>query len=191
MIDNVAGFAQPTVILTGGEPLLRNDVYDLAAHAAGRKLRVVLATCGTVLDDASAERLADSGVAMISVSLDGATARTHDAFRGREGAFEAAMRGIDSAKRAGLAFQVNTTVTRDNVQELPAILELAAGVGARTFNPFLLVPAGRGQGLADQALSAEQYEQTLTWLADRQGFGMEIRVTCARTFSASCVSAAL
>jgi radical SAM protein with 4Fe4S-binding SPASM domain len=180
LIDNVAGFARPTVILTGGEPLLRDDVYDIAAHATGRNLRVVLATCGAVLDDASAKRLVDSGVAAISVSLDGAAAESHDAFRGQEGAFEAAMRGIDSAKRAGLVFQVNTTVTRGNVQELPATLELAAALGAGTFNPFLLVPTGRGQGLAEEALSAEQYEQTLTWLADRRGCGgMEIRVTCA------------
>jgi radical SAM protein with 4Fe4S-binding SPASM domain len=180
LIDSIASFARPMVILTGGEPLLRPDVYALAAHAAGRGLRVVLATCGALLDDASAKRLIDSGVSAISISLDGATAASHDAIRGQEGAFAAAMRGIESAKRAGLAFQINTTVTRDNRDELPAILELAARLGAKTFNPFLFVPAGRGRRLADLTLSAAEYEQVLSWLAERQDrSGIPIRVTCA------------
>jgi radical SAM protein with 4Fe4S-binding SPASM domain len=180
LIDNIASIWRPMVILTGGEPLLRPDVYAIAAHAAAKGLRVVLATCGAPLDDAAARRLIDSGVTAISISLDGARAPSHDAFRGQEGAFAAAMRGIESAKRAGLAFQINTTVTRDNRDELPAILELAARLGAKTFNPFLFVPAGHGRRMADRTLAAAEYEQVLSWLAQRQDRGgIPIRVTCA------------
>lgn len=180
VLESLAGFARPTVILTGGEPLLRDDIADIAACASKLHLRVVLATCGALLDDAAASRLARAGVAAISVSLDGATAACHDAFRDQQGAFAAALGGIEAARRAGLPFQINTTVTRRNVAELGAILELAAKLGAKTFNPFLLVPTGRGRQLASEALSAEEYERTLNWLAEQQARGeVPIRVTCA------------
>ncbi len=182
VLDNLAGFAHPMVILTGGEPLLREDVADIAAHATGLGLRVVLATCGALLDEDAAKGLARAGVAAIAVSLDGATAASHDAFRGLEGgwAFPAALAGIEATRRAGLPFQINTTVTGENVAELPAILDLAVKLGAKTFNPFLLVPTGRGAALAAEALSAEEHERTLNWLADIQARGdIAVRVTCA------------
>ncbi len=175
--------AQPPpliLILTGGEPLLRPDVYELAARGTQLGLRVVLATCGSLLDDATVSRLLAAGVRRVSISLDGASAETHDAFRGVPGAFDGAMRGIAAARRGGLEFQVNTTVTRDNRDELPAILDLARRLGAVTFNPFLLVPTGRGREMADRELSPTDYERTLAWLSDREDdAGLPIRVTCA------------
>jgi len=180
LLDNVASFAKPIVILTGGEPLLRSDIFDIASYATGAGLRVVMASCGATIDDEAAAKIVRSGIRCLSISLDGATAESHDALRGVDGAFAQALRGIESARRAGLDFQVNTTVSKDNRDELPAILDLAARLGASVFNPFLLVPTGRARQLADRELSAEQYEQTLRWLAgrqDREGIG--IRVTCA------------
>jgi len=192
LLENIASFARPIIILTGGEPLLRPDIFDLAAHARDLGLPVALATCGTALDERvstgdstwrAAERLAGSGVRHISISLDGASAESHDAIRGVPGAFEAAVGGIEAAKRAGLAFQINTTVARHNVEEVPAILELAVSLGASVFNPFLFVPTGRGREIADEELSADQYEETLTWLADQRGRReTRIRVTCAPQF---------
>jgi len=171
LLDNIAAFARPTIILTGGEPLLRGDVEEIARGATQRGLRVVLATCGGLLDDERVARLKQAGVQCVSISLDGATSRTHDAFRGREGAFAAALTGIAALQRGGLCFQINTTVTLLNHEELPALLALAERLGAVTFNPFLLVPTGRGVELAGQELSAEQYEQTLVWLARQQRVG--------------------
>jgi heme b synthase len=180
VLDNIASFAKPIIILTGGEPMLRADIYDIAVHAIGLGLPVVMAPCGMLLDDAAAERIIRSGIKAISISLDGATAESHDAFRGVPGAFDGALRGIEAAKRAGLAFQINTTVTRHNIAELPAILDLSVRLGAKTFNPFLLVPTGRGKALADQEISPSQYEETLRWLAGQQNRGdIQIRVTCA------------
>lgn len=179
LLDSIAAFARPILILTGGEPMLREDLCDIAARARQAGMRPVLATCGALLDDESAGRVARAGVEAVSVSLDGATANSHDAFRGLRGAFEAGLRGIHSARRAGLRVQVNTTVTRDNVAELPAILELAAALGAAVFNPFFLVPTGRGAGLAHRQLSAEEYEESLHWLAGLEHPGIHTRVTCA------------
>ena len=180
LLDSIAAMAKPIIILTGGEPLLRADICDIAARAVALGLRCVLATCGAPLDDAMAGRIKAAGVEHISVSIDGASAETHDEFRGVEGAFESALRGIEAAKRAGVGFQINTTVTAGNVGELDDIRRLAIELGASVFNPFLLVPTGRGKQLAGMALSAEQYEQTLHRLAAMQADGeIPIRVTCA------------
>jgi len=188
LLEAIAAMAKPTIILTGGEPLERKDVFDLARHARGLGLGVVLASCGLSISDEAAQRMAEAGIEAISISLDGATAASHDAFRGAAGAFEAARRGIEAIKRAGIPFQINTTVARHNVAELPDILKMAARLGAVTFNPFLLVPTGRGRALADQELSAEEYERTLRWLADEAApksgpipgrRDIKIRVTCA------------
>ena len=180
LLDNIASFAKPIIILTGGEPMLRPDIYDIAAYATDLGLRVVMAPCGALIDDESAAKIVRSGIRHISISLDGATAAGHDAFRGVEGAFAASLHGIEAAKRAHLGFQINTTITQHNLDELPAILELAVQLGATVFNPFLLVPTGRGKQLADMEISPEDYESTLRYLAGQQARDdIGIRVTCA------------
>ncbi len=180
MLDNVAGFARPIMILTGGEPMVREDIYEIAAYGDQLGLRMVMAPCGAMVDEISIEKMKQAGIQCISISLDGAAAASHDAFRGVPGAFDTAIRAIDVARRHGMPFQINTTITRDNRDELPELLRLAEELGAVTFNPFLLVPTGRGKDLAEMELSPEQYEQTLAWLADQEGqTAIQMRVTCA------------
>jgi len=180
LLENIASFARPTIILTGGEPMLRPDVYDLADHARRLGLPVVMAPCGKFVDDAAVARMKAAGIRCISISIDGSAAAAHDAFRGFPGAFDFALRAAGAARRGGLEFQVNTTVARHNLAELPAILDLAVRLGASVFNPFLLVPAGRGRELAGQEIPPDQYERTLRWLADQEGRpDIRVRVTCA------------
>lgn len=181
LLDNIASFARPIIILTGGEPMLREDIYEIAAYSARTlQLPTVMAPCGLLLNDESARKIVDAGIRRISISLDGATAGTHDSFRGMAGSFEACLAGIAAVRRAGLEFQINTTISRHNVEQLEAILELSIRLGASVFNPFLLVPTGRGKQLVEQELSAEQYEQSLQWLVGHQGRSdIQIRVTCA------------
>jgi radical SAM protein with 4Fe4S-binding SPASM domain len=180
LLDNIASFSRPTIILTGGEPMLRDDIYDLAAHARDVGLPVVMAPCGIYLNGETVGRLKKAGVSCISVSIDGATAASHDAFRGVPGAFEMTLRGVEAALRGGLPFQINTTVCRHNLRELPAILELAIRLGAVAFNPFMLVPTGRGKAMADEEIAPAEYEKTLEWLAGLQDrTGIRLRVTCA------------
>ena len=180
LLDNIASFAKPIIILTGGEPMLRPDIYDIAAYGHGLGLRVVMAPCGILINDETAARIVQSGIQHISISLDGATAESHDSFRGVNGAFEGTILGIEAAKRAGLIFQINTTVSRHNLDELPAILELAVELGADVFNPFLLVPTGRGKQLTHLEIPPEQYEKTLHWFAEQRNRpDIKIRVTCA------------
>jgi len=183
LIDDIASFAAPTLILTGGEPLLRPDLFDIARRATDRGLRAVAATNGTLLDAEAARRLLDAGVQRISISIDGKDAASHDALRGVPGAFDGAMRGIDAARRAALPFQFNTTVTTRNVDELPAILDLAIRLGAVAHHIFLLVPTGRAADLRGFELDAQRYEAVLEWLAERYAASpIEIRATCAPHF---------
>lgn len=180
LLDNIAGFSKPIVILTGGEPLLRSDVFEIARDGNQLGLRMVLATCGVGLDDDIAKKISDSGIKAISFSIDGANAQSHDAFRGVPGAYNHVIKAIEVAKHHNIDFQINTTITAGNLNDLHEIMDLAIRLGAKTFNPFLLVPTGRGKELADQQISAEQYERTLYWLAgQRNRSGVQLRVTCA------------
>ncbi len=180
LIDAVAEFARPVLILTGGEPMTREDVYDLAEYARERGLRVVMSPCGPLITDSAAERMAAAGIRRISLSLDGATAATHDAFRGAPGVFEQTVRGFRIARAHGLEVQVHTTVTRLNVDELPAILALAESLGAKAFSPFVLVPVGRGRGIRHLALDAPMHERLLAWIErEARRHSIAIRPTCA------------
>jgi radical SAM protein with 4Fe4S-binding SPASM domain len=123
---------------------------------------------GTLVTPTVARRMKDVGIARISVSIDFPTAAEHDRFRGVPGAFDGAMRGIGHALDAGVEVQINSTITKSNVHQLPALLELAERLGAVSFHPFMLVPTGRGKDLREQELAPEEYERALEWMFDAQ-----------------------
>ncbi len=180
LLNDVAAMGQAVIILTGGEPLLREDIYDLAAHGHGLGLRMVMAVNGTLLTPEIARRLREAGIQRVSISIDGATAARHDDLRAVPGAYEGALRGIAACRQAGLPFQINTTVTKANLAELPAIYELAIGLGAAAHHVFVLVPTGRGAEMADQLVSPEEYEEALQWMLARQKEGrLHLKPTCA------------
>lgn len=168
LVDDIASFAQPILILTGGEPLLCPWFWDIIPYARSRGLKPVVGTNATLVDDAVAARLKASGIPRISVSLDFPTAAAHDRFRGVTGAFDAALAGIAAARRAGVEVQVNTTVTKLNRHLLPQLHELALKLDVQALHPFLLVPTGRGADLADVELTAAEYEETLRWVCETQ-----------------------
>lgn len=180
LLDQIASLGQSIVILTGGEPLLRPDIFQVARYGTDKGLRMVMAPNGTLITADNAAKMAQAGIQRISISLDGASAEIHDAFRGVPGAFEGAMRGIAHAKQAGIAFQINTTVSKVNLDQIPKILALAESLGAVAHHIFLLVPTGRGKYILDQEISAEQYEETLNWFYDqRDKTSLQLKATCA------------
>ncbi len=182
-MEGVAAFARPILILTGGEPMVREDVYRIAERGTALGLRVVMAPCGLLMDPESTRRLREAGIQRISLSIDGADAATHDGFRRTEGAFAAVLRAAGLAREQGLEFQVNTTVTRLNVGQLEQILELAIRLGAVSYHPFLLVPTGRGRELAELAIDPLEYERVLTWLYRRSlECPIQLKPTCAPHF---------
>jgi len=180
LLDDIASVGRPVIILTGGEPLLRPDIFTLARYGDSLGLRMVLATNGTGVDGKTADRIRESGIRRVSVSLDGPDAASHDALRAVPGAFDGALRGIEALKKAGVEFQVNTTVTRENLADLERILDLAVSLGAAAHHLFLLVPTGRGKEMAEEEISAEDYEKTLLWFLEKEGrVPMELKATCA------------
>lgn len=181
LLSDIASFAKPVVVLSGGEPLERSDIFEIASAGAGLGLKMALATNGTTLDTASATALKECGVQRVSISLDGAEAQTHDAFRGVSGAFEAALNGIRACASAGLAFQINTTVARHNLDQLSRILDLAVSVGASALHLFLIVPTGCGRDMSEsEMITPEQYEDVLNWIYDAsKSSPINLKATCA------------
>ena len=180
LLDQIAQVGRPIVILTGVEPLLREDVFELAQHGTQLGLRMVMATNGTILTPEVAEKLKSSGIQRVSISIDGDRAEEHDRFRKVPGAFEAALEGIGLLKKAGIEYQINTTVTRQNAHQIDKILELAVGLGAVAHHIFLLVPTGRAREMINQEIEAQDYEKLLRWFYDaREKVPLHLKATCA------------
>lgn len=180
LLDQIAATGSPIVILTGGEPLIRPDIFEVAAYGTDKGLRMVMAPNGTLITESVAGQMAESGIKRISISIDGPGKDIHDAFRGVAGAFDGAMQGIRFAKTAGIEFQINTTITKANLEMIPKIQELAVELGAAAHHIFLLVPTGRGKYIIDQEISAEQYEQTLNWFYEqKEKIPLQLKATCA------------
>jgi AdoMet-dependent heme synthase len=170
VIDEIAA-ANPNVflILTGGEPLLRKDLYDLAACSADKGFTVVLGTNGVLLREAQAKQMRQSGIQGASISLDSTDPQKHDTFRHLPGAWLGAVRATEALRAEGLDFSIHTSITTWNSEEIPAMIDLARDLGARVLNFFFLVRTGRGEGITD--ITPDQYEQMLTYLARVQGLG--------------------
>lgn len=181
VIRGVASWSRPLFVMSGGEPLTRGDIVELAACASECGLPVALATNGTMAEPGTAVALKGAGVRRVSVSLDGTSAGMHDRVRGVGGAFEGALRGLRIFRDAGLATQVNMTVCRGNLGDIAGMFSLAAREGAAAVHLFVLVPVGCGLELAkDEALSPAEGRELFGWFHAHAGsFGLEARITCA------------
>jgi radical SAM protein len=177
LIDRVQEFGDPppVFVLSGGDPLRRPDIVELVAYGTARGLSVSLTPSGTAaVTEARLEALRDAGLARLAVSLDGATAGVHDAFRGVAGSYRHTTRIIERACALGLALQINTTVCRQTVADLPALATQMEAFGVALWALFFLIPVGRAQ--AGQALPADEIERVLAWaaeLAARAPFGVK------------------
>lgn len=168
------------IVFSGGEPLLRGDIFELATRARSFSLTPALATNGTLIDDGTANKLRSAGVARVAVSIDGAVAATHDGLRKQPGCFDRAMEGIASLRRAGIQFQLNFALTRGNAGELAAVYALAESLGAAALHVFILVPVGCGRELVEtEVLTPGQYEGKLLEVARMaEGGSIQVKVTC-------------
>ncbi|MFB6156072.1 MAG: TIGR04053 family radical SAM/SPASM domain-containing protein [Haloferacaceae archaeon] len=171
LVDEVAAFGDepgpgPVLVFSGGDPLKRPDVFELVSYATDSGVPAAVTPAPTALLDRTAiERFAEAGARRMALSLDGATAESHDAFRGEEGSFETIRRAAREAETVGLPLQVNTTVTAATVEELPEIADLVASFGAVMWEVFFLVPVGRGTEL--EGLDPGRVDEVLAWLYRR------------------------
>jgi radical SAM protein with 4Fe4S-binding SPASM domain len=170
----------PVMVFSGGEPLCREDLFELVAAARSLGITAALATNGTLIDETVAGRIKESGIARVSVSLDGATAEVHNKLRQLEGSFERALEGIGRLRDQNVPFQINITLTKHNAHQLEDVYELAKSIGAVAVHIFMLVPVGCGQALADtDMLSPEQYERKMVDICELDGRGeLQMKVTC-------------
>jgi radical SAM protein with 4Fe4S-binding SPASM domain len=190
IIASIAEFAKPILILTGGEPMERPDLYEIIEYAKEKGLRVVMATCGYLLNEESLAKLKKAGVSALSFSIDGANAETHDHFRDTVGAFDTVIKAAEMARKAKMPFQINTTIHKYNAGEIIGIAELAKRLGAICFNTFMLVPTGRATEMDDAVLDPVQYEYILNELLRiKSKKEIDVRVTCGPAFARICEQA--
>ncbi|MEG1513177.1 MAG: putative heme d1 biosynthesis radical SAM protein NirJ2 [Raoultibacter sp.] len=184
MIDEIARAGFKIMIFSGGEPLMRPDIYDLVAHAAARGLRPVFGTNGTLLTEEVAQRLKACGAAAMGISVDSLDAAKHDEFRGLEHAFDLTRAGIENCKRAGLPFQLHTTVVDWNRDEVCAITDFAQSIGAVAHYVFFLIPVGRGKYIEETSLQVKENEVLLRQIMAKQAeVSIDIKPTCAPQFT--------
>ena len=176
LVDQVASFGRPfpTIILTGGDPLRRRDLFDLLTYAARREMKFAVSPAATnLLSREVLVRIKQLGASSVSISLDGAWASTHDAIRRREGTYERTVRAVQDAVEIGLDVQVNTVVMKRNFRELAGVFSLVRGLGVRTWELFFLVKVGRGSGAED--IAPAEYESACNFLYDASFYGQTIR----------------
>jgi heme b synthase len=171
---------RPILVFSGGEPLMRHDVFELAQAATDVGIPIALATNGTTVDAQSARDIVDVGFRRVSISFDGPDPQTHDRFRGT-GSFDASVAGFKLLRKLGMSMQINTTVAQHNYRKLDDTYRLALDLGADALHVFMLVPVGCGASLDESMmLKPGEYESALNWIYDRSLEGkVHLKATCA------------
>lgn len=181
VLDDIASYAKPVVVLSGGEPLLRDDVFSIALYGTGKGLRMCLATNGTLVSEGVCEKIKDSGIRIVSLSLDGSSEAVHDDFRKQKGAFEGTLNAARLFKKHGIEFIINSSFTKRNQEEIPRVYRLAKELGATAWYMFMIVPTGRGEEIMNELIPADDYEEVLDWhyQMEKGEKDMLVRPTCA------------
>lgn len=181
LIDNITKIGKPILVLSGGEPLFRPDIFEIAEYGAKKGLTMALATNGTMIDEVMAQKIVDTGIQRVSISLDGATSVTHDKFRKLSGSYDLAIRGLKNLQKLGMSVQINSTIARHNVHEVKDLYANAIKLGVDALHIFMLVPVGCGVQIAeDQMLPPEQYEEVLNWFYEiSKENKIQTKATCA------------
>jgi radical SAM protein with 4Fe4S-binding SPASM domain len=181
LINQICEISKPLLILSGGEPLLRQDIYELVRYGTSKGLKMGLGSNGSLIDDATAKKLKKAGIKTISISLDSNVPKQHDEFRGVKGSWEKAVGAIKALRENGVLVQVNTTVTRENYDQIDDIMTLAEMLGVENFHLFFLVPTGRGVKIAD--ISPTKYESMIkAAFAKAAKHKLNVRPSCAPQF---------
>jgi len=181
LMNQLGAASRPVLILSGGEPLYRSDIFELGRYGTDLGLRMALATNGTLIDRTVARAIAAAGFQRVAISLDGANPLTHDTFRGVPGAHEQAVSALRLLRECGVSIQINSSIAKHNVAELPNLLDLATTLHADALHIFMLVPVGCGLTIAEsQMLSADEYERVLHWFYDQsKEVALDLKATCA------------
>ncbi len=181
ILDEIAAYANPVMVLSGGEPLLRADVFEIAQYGTDLGLRMCLATNGTLVTETICQQIKATGIKMVSLSLDGACAKTHDNFRNQVGAFDGTMNAIRLFNEHGIPFLINSSFTVRNRAEIPEIYKLVKSLGASAWYMFMIVPTGRGEDIMEELIPIDLYDEILEWhyQVEKEENELLMRPTCA------------
>jgi radical SAM protein with 4Fe4S-binding SPASM domain len=181
LIHQITEVSKPLLILSGGEPLLRDDIYEIIRYGVDRGLRMGMGSNGMLIDDEVTRRLEEAGMGTVAISLDSSIPERHDEFRGVKGCWEHAVDAIKSLKKSRVEVQVNSTVTPQNYDEVDDIMALAQDLGVENFHLFFLVPTGRGTDIED--ITPRMYEEMIaSTLAKIQKYKLNVKPSCAPQF---------
>ncbi len=181
LMDQIYQVSRPLLVLSGGEPLLRPDIFELIQYGSAKGLKMGLGSNGSLIDDAVAAKLKAAGIATVSISLDSNIPAQHDEFRGVAGAWEKAVNACKALRKNNVLVQVNTTLTQQNYNQIDDIMSLAEGIGVENFHLFFLVPTGRGTKITD--ISPQKYEDMITnTFAKVSKHRLNVRPSCAPQF---------
>lgn len=181
VIDQIRATGMPVVVLSGGEPLLRDDVFDIARYGTEQGLRMVMGTSGYFIDQTIAKKLSDSGIRAVAISLDSKNATWHDSFRGLDGVWEKAVAAIGHCRDAGIGVQINMSVMRSAIREVEDVISLGTSLGVRDYQLFFPIPTGRARQTGHR--SKEEYEDLIRQILIRyRDSDLNIRPTCAPQF---------
>ena len=181
LIDEIAAFVQPVFVLSGGEPLLRPDIFDIARHATAKGFRTCMATNGLLVTEEVCAAMKESGIKMVAISLDGPNREVHDSFRRVKGAFDGAVRAAKLLRAAGIPFLVNSSFGKANQAHVADTFRLAKSLGAVAWYMFMVVPSGRGEEMLDGLIRQPDYDELLEWHLEQERREEDIlmRPTCA------------
>ena len=181
LIDQICDISRPLLILSGGEPLLRQDIYELIKYGSSKGLKMGLGSNGSLIDDAVAKKLKSAGITTVSISIDSHIAAQHDDFRGVVGSWEKAINAIKALRANNVLVQVNTTLTHDNYDQIDNIMSLSESLGVENFHLFFLIPTGRGVKIDD--ITPQKYEDMITnTFAKVHKHRLNVRPSCAPQF---------
>jgi radical SAM protein with 4Fe4S-binding SPASM domain len=181
LLKEIADFSKPVVVLSGGEPLMRKDIFELAGYGTSLGLRMCMATNGALVNDEVCEKMRKAEIKMVSLSLDGSTAEVHDNFRQCPGAFDGVVRAAEYFRKHGQKFLINSSFTKRNQSDIANTFKVAKSLGATAWYMFMIVPTGRGEEIMSELISKEDYEEILDWHYRQEKLEEEIlmRPTCA------------
>jgi radical SAM protein with 4Fe4S-binding SPASM domain len=181
IIDDISGYAKPTIVLTGGEPLLRKDVFDIAKYGTKKGLKMCLATNGTLVDDKMCEMIKENGIQVVSVSIDGSSKQVHDDFRKQKEAFDGVINAIKRFQKHNIKFLINSAFTKRNIHDVKNVYKLCKELKPIAWYMFTVVPTGRAKNISKELLDGNEIEEALRWHLETElkEKDMIMRPTCA------------
>ncbi|MCX8070306.1 MAG: radical SAM protein, partial [Thermodesulfovibrionales bacterium] len=181
VIDDIRSFSEPVIVLSGGEPLIRDDVFEIAKYGTNKGLRMCLATNGSLVTEETCSKIKETGIKIVSMSLDAASEELHDEFRDQKGSFKGVLNAIKLFKKHNIEFIINSSFTKRNQQEIPKVYKLAKELGATAWYMLMIVPTGRGEEIINELISEKDYEEILNWHYEMEKNEKDIlvRPTCA------------